>query len=285
MSRIEAFIKRKEEAIRSIKSDIKFTSEPLQSATQAIENLELVIPLAREHMKAHVESLKALKAIEDRMIAARLQDLTGARLSEEAQSRKVCGRIIETTSASVSRFHPVVSQQIKQVTKEIREMQLGINELEEELDGWRFSLRLSELETSHLAEVKIQLESQLKTAKSAFGPIHRLPNEVWAEIFRYRVQGDLESYLTTPTYKSLPLTAFNLAHVCKRWRRVVTCRDAVDCRKSRPSRQSRHPTNPVESIDLLDSCLKRQLTAPRVNASECQYCPPASTSYRNVDSH
>jgi hypothetical protein len=102
MSLIETFIKRKEEAIRSTDSDIKLTSEPLQSAKQTIENLELVIPLAREHMNEHVESLKTLKAIEDRMIAARLQDPTGARLSEEAQSRELCDHIIETTSAAIS---------------------------------------------------------------------------------------------------------------------------------------------------------------------------------------
>ncbi|KAG8840918.1 hypothetical protein FRB91_005530 [Serendipita sp. 411] len=63
-----------------------------------------------------------------------------------------------------------------------------------------------------------QSKIELNAAKRTFW---RVPPEVWVEIFRWRVQGDLEAFYTIHTTRPFQPTVMILSKVCCLWRNIV----------------------------------------------------------------
>lgn len=148
-------------------------------------------------------------------------------MQSEPHSRGLYDAMRTTAATPVSRSYTVVDEQIDILRKEIRDLWDRVRDLEMELEGWRYSHKLSSTTLQDLITLRSREEIILKGAKDSMRPIWLMPTEVWKSIFKALASVELQDYLKYNNEMPFRSTALTLSRVCKSWHQLVAIESSV----------------------------------------------------------
>lgn len=96
-----------------------------------------------------------------------------------------------------------------------------VYELEAELEASKSMLAFLLRAISFQTHLKLRIQEELQPMKDLIGARRRVPEEIWAEIFRERLEEDEDHFLRSNREGIPPFTIFKLSWVCKFWRTVA----------------------------------------------------------------
>ncbi|KAF9254768.1 hypothetical protein L218DRAFT_444691 [Marasmius fiardii PR-910] len=96
----------------------------------------------------------------------------------------------------------------------------NVEKLEHQLQTCLDEISLVKLHLQRLEQRKTSLEAQLNECQSLLSPFHKLPTEIWTEIFTLCVPGNGLSVSETG-WNRVEAIPYVLSHVCSRWREII----------------------------------------------------------------
>lgn len=215
--RIKQFIATRKKALAEIRSKIEGEAAQITKCDHAILNLERTIPEGRKILQAHEENLTALGGIQQRMNNSPKLDYSV--FWDEDTSIVLCNELRDCIIAS--RDGEIVQKQLEITRKESRILWDKICQLEMELEGWKFSRRLSTAVLEHLDATKASIKKDIIGAQEAFSPLRKVPVDIWSRIFSLVLQMEVADYIEQGDTKSLRPLVHTISHVCHYWHWIV----------------------------------------------------------------
>jgi hypothetical protein len=114
-----------------------------------------------------------------------------------------------------------VSDEIVHHQEEISTLAPKIKEMIQELHARKLIHNASKTSLEGLESHKKHVLDLLSGLKGAFSPIHATPAEIWASVFRFRLEDDTMCYLKASGESNIRHTPLRLAQVCSFWREVI----------------------------------------------------------------
>ncbi|KAG8823663.1 hypothetical protein FRC19_003373 [Serendipita sp. 401] len=213
---IKEFINDKERQLKIYQQDIEKDEYKLRNSEKAIENLERALPFARRAAEIQKQNLEAFSAMRTRNAGINIPFNTP--LNDEESSRSLCTNL----GLTLAKHRDVCSRLTDALTafaqNRLNEVVEATRQLEADLHSWRFSRHILQKSIMHSKSVLKQSKIELNAAKR---PFWRVPPEVWVDIFRWRIQGDLDTFHTIHTARPFQPTVMILSKVCRLWRNIV----------------------------------------------------------------
>ncbi|CAG7849680.1 SubName: Full=Uncharacterized protein {ECO:0000313/EMBL:CCA73678.1} [Serendipita indica DSM 11827] len=184
------------------------------SADAAIGKLEKSLTKAREMLRVYEEHTSQIKG------TLRTLSFSSTRTNVHSDALEPCKEL----SLLLSQEIPEREKKLRTETQEIAvfcdRLKINITNLAEELrcqnHTHAVALETVAARTNHRGE----LQALVDNIQSCFHPIKKVPSEVWAEIFRLRVEEDDQLFLASGS-EDRRSTTFTLSHVCQPWIKVV----------------------------------------------------------------
>jgi hypothetical protein len=217
---LRRFIKARERELNAILAQTSDEQDQLDLCSNAIFNLELALSEGKEIIKANEDSLTSLITIQSRL--GDINSITQKEMKEEPSSKVIYTKLRDYSEKPVIRMSDLIDEQLGALREDVRALWDHVRQVEMELSGWISSKRLSEAVIKRLSDGRSGIEVDLKAAKQAFGPMRRIPSDVWVKIFHYAIQQARDEYMkgNTTGYGMRP-PMYNLSQVCQRWRELV----------------------------------------------------------------
>lgn len=214
--RIRRFVRAREKDLANISLSIAIEVKEVQICEKAITNLENAIPQGKKTLQSHEANLTSLIDIQTRLLVLREDgDLP---MESEPHSLSLYDAMRNSGATTVSRSFTLVDEQIDILRQEVRELWDRVRDMEMELEGWKYSHKLSSTTLSDLLASKTHEETVLKGAKDSLKAIWIVPMEVWKSIFKMVVSSEMRDYLKQNNEMPLRSSALVLSRVCRSWR-------------------------------------------------------------------
>ena len=95
----------------------------------------------------------------------------------------------ECATVPVTRSQDQFDDEITALRSDVRKLWDKLRLMEMELDGWRFSHRLSTSVIHNLTTSSESTAEEVRAGKEAFRPIWRIPYHSWSAIFKHFIDG------------------------------------------------------------------------------------------------
>jgi hypothetical protein len=217
--RIRECITSRGKELAFIKIQLLEEQERLKNCKSAITNLELYIPAGKKILQSHEENYRTFLDIKTRK--ADIKGLLSLPVEPEPTSEALLRKLRNCALIDAYPHDEVIETKVRQLGKDIRVLWDKIRHLEMELEGWKFSEQLSKSAITCLNSTKISLEEAISTAKSAFRSMWKVPDDIWATVFKLVVDAEFNDYVKQNDGELLRPTVFALSHICYRWRCIV----------------------------------------------------------------
>jgi hypothetical protein len=194
--------------------EVAFVQGEISRRQEELSALEARLLAEREQLKSYETTAKALATKIDyagRRLASHeryLADLLDLKKHLDQEG----GTLDETKT---------VSDEIVRHQEEIMILAPKLKQMIQELHAQRIVYNASKTYSKALESQRKPLLDLLGGLKLAFNPIHIVPAEIWAGIFRYCLEEDVRGYLEASGRPNIRHTPVTLAQVCSFWREVV----------------------------------------------------------------
>ena len=236
------FVAARERAIQRISEEINEEEARVTECSEAIGDISLAIDEGKRTLKAQVETLTNLMAIQSRAID---HEQTKIPQRDRGTRSGALERLRTRIAGPISGGFTTLDDQISAQKKEVADMEHNIRELEVELDRWSYLHELSSRAVAYLNDLRLKEEESLEQGKSdsvprrilalppekrsthALSAINKVSPNVWLKIFKLTAEEEYRAYIgnaentAMPDYPSLRPLAYVLSHVCQSWRNVV----------------------------------------------------------------
>ncbi|CCA75552.1 hypothetical protein PIIN_09542 [Serendipita indica DSM 11827] len=188
--------------------------QTVASADAAIGKLEKSLTKAREMLRVYEEHASQIKG------TLRTLSFSSTRTNVQSDAPEPCKELSLLLGQEIPEREKKLRTEIQEIAVFCDRLKITITNLAEELRCQNHT-RAVALETiaarkNHRGEIQALVEN----IQSCFRPIKKIPSEVWAEVFRLRVEDDDQLFLASGS-EDRRSTAFTLSHVCQPWRKVV----------------------------------------------------------------
>ncbi|PVF93702.1 hypothetical protein CPB86DRAFT_829143 [Serendipita vermifera] len=216
---IREFIATQENDISILTKSLIKEKERLSAGEKAVLNLNRAIRQLKALIDSHRENFASLQSIQQRFQA------NGWTQRLEMQDQPETAGQYEALTTHIARVlaksSPVIDDQITVAESDIKELSNSLNQLEDELVGWKFVRDLAKDRVTHLTTSIDLLKPGLKSAKQSLSPIYRTYREIWILVFEEYLTIRLEEYLEQPDTLPFRPPTHVLSSVCTTWRNIV----------------------------------------------------------------
>ncbi|PVF91033.1 hypothetical protein CPB86DRAFT_878721 [Serendipita vermifera] len=218
--RIHYFIKTKEAEREFVQNELLNHLKQLKTCDDAIFNLELTVPDAKQILQANENSLVALLNIQTQLnLVRRIQE---KKLRNEPVTKTLYSEFLSCSKQPLARLSEHIDEQISALKSDVRSLWDKVRELEMELGSWNSSKRLFQRAIKRLNASHWDIEEDIKLAGDAFRSIWNVPSDVWVKIFQYTIEEERVNYLSgNRCNRGMRPPLFKLSQVCQRWRYLV----------------------------------------------------------------
>jgi hypothetical protein len=193
---------------------VAFIQEEIAPREEEISTLESRVLAAEDKLKSVETTVKAL-----------VIKIDYAKLRLAAQERYLVDLLeLNKQSNKLDEILDEVEPIPDQITRHKHEISIltsKIKDLIQELHAKSLVQDVSKAYLDALLTHRVRLLATLGRLKAAFSPIHGVPAEVWANIFQYRLEDDIQTYKNALGMVSIWHTPLVLSQVCSFWREVV----------------------------------------------------------------
>ncbi|KAG8811217.1 hypothetical protein FRC17_002572 [Serendipita sp. 399] len=213
---IKELILTKELQLKIYQSSIKREEEELRKSEKSVKNLEKALPEAKRALDIHKQNLEALCMMRER--TSNLGIALSFPLEEDTSSKGLCQSLQSILAKQTDVGVRITDSFVKFARNRLNELSHLTRRLEAELQSWRFS---RDVHQKSLASSRGALEGIQNDLFIAKRTLWKVPPDVWVDIFRWRIQGDLDEFYTTPSTRPFQPTVMILSKVCRLWREII----------------------------------------------------------------
>ncbi|KAG8811376.1 hypothetical protein FRC17_002503 [Serendipita sp. 399] len=213
---IKDLILTKELQLKIYQSSIKREEEELIKSEKSVKNLEKALPEAKRALDIHKQNLEALYMMRER--TSNLFMALNFPLEEDTSSKGLCQSLQSILAKQTDVGVRITDLFVKFARNRLNELSHLTRRLEAELQSWRFSRGVHQKSLASSRSALKEVQNDLFSAKRI---LWRVPADVWVDIFRWRVQGDLDEFYTTPSTRPFQPTVMVLSKVCHLWREII----------------------------------------------------------------
>jgi len=200
--------------------EVAFVQEEISRREEELSALEARFLAERKRLNSYEMTAKALSGkINYAMRQLAAQEGYIADLLDLKKHLDQAGETLDETET--------VSDEIVHHQEEIITLAPKIKQMIQELHAKKLIHNASKIYLEALESHRKPLVDLLGRLKLAFSPIHTVPAEIWANIFRLRLEDDVRCYLKAPSVANIRQTPLRLAQVCSFWREVVHTEKAL----------------------------------------------------------
>jgi hypothetical protein len=142
--------------------------------------------------------------------------------SESSGSEQPVG----TTSIEVSHIKERIElshvELLKVAESALEEATRKVRDIEKEIDAHKSVIYFINHSLNSSLELREKSKDRIQRMKEVIGPLRRMPDELWLQIFEERVTDDEEIYEKNMRAGKIPFTVLKLTWICRHWRWIIT---------------------------------------------------------------
>ncbi|PVF97915.1 hypothetical protein CPB86DRAFT_759473 [Serendipita vermifera] len=111
---------------------------------------------------------------------------------------------------------------LKVAESALEEATRKVRDIEKEIDAHKSVIYFINHSLSSSLELRDRIKDRIQRMKEVIGPLRRVPDELWLQIFLQRVTDDEEEYAENRRAGKIPFTTLRLTWICRHWRWIIT---------------------------------------------------------------
>jgi hypothetical protein len=201
-----------EKELKEAKERLEMHENRLSKAGSAMTNLALILPKAENGLHVHEDS------IEDLRRPFKSLEMPNGSDGQQKYDRREASIVHETSPQDINSSKGTEFS-IKPVSAPDKDTQTDAQS-----PNWFYPINLSKNGIADAEATVEKISLELYSLKSMQSAIWKIPTELWIDIFRLRLDSEVDYYLFESGSDEPPFRAkslMNLASVCRLWRQII----------------------------------------------------------------